>query len=72
MFYLIGRCSYGAISKDSGGKTVYPLTKRLGSLSGKNNSRDWWRALKDGPVAKQHCSGIIEHKCSLEKSPVKI
>ena len=37
--------------EDSRGKVVHPMTRRLGSVSGRNNSRDWWRALSGGPVS---------------------
>lgn len=29
---------------------VHPMARRLGRLSGKNHSRDFWRAFKDGPA----------------------
>ncbi|CAK9032263.1 unnamed protein product [Durusdinium trenchii] len=31
----------------------HSMTKRLGQMSGKNNSRDWWRMMKDGPAIEQ-------------------
>ena len=37
--------------EDSGGKVIHPMARRLGSVSGRNNSRDWWRALNGGPVS---------------------
>ena len=38
--------------EDSEGMLRNGVTKRLGRLSGKNNSRDWWRAMKNGPVTR--------------------
>ena len=37
--------------EDSCGNVVHPMARRLGSVSGRNNSRDWWRALNGGPVS---------------------
>lgn len=36
--------------KDAGHGTKESTTYRLGKLSGKNASRDWWRTFKDGPA----------------------
>lgn len=38
-----------ALPQDTKRQKLHGLTRRLGSLSGKNDSRDWWRALKEGP-----------------------
>lgn len=37
-------------TQDSKGKTVHPLTRRLGvTKCPRNSSRDWWRGLHGGP-----------------------
>ena len=36
-------------AQDTGNRVMHPVSRRLGKLSGKNNSRDWWRVLGDGP-----------------------
>lgn len=39
--------------KDTGGGLdLHPLTRKLGELAPGNDSRDWWRLLDDGPVAR--------------------
>ena len=41
--------SLGAL-QDCKNNISHGLTKRLGGMCGKNNSRDWWRTLNRGPV----------------------
>ena len=39
-------------AEDARGQVPNSMTRKLGNLSGKNNSRDWWRAFKDGPETR--------------------
>ena len=37
------------------------MTQRLGKVCGKNNSRDWWRAMKKGPVTRPQITFFFQH-----------
>ena len=45
--------------QDSGGFQLNKMTRKLGTMSAKNSSRDWWRKICGGPVtwhvAATHC-----------------
>ena len=52
------RTTLGACAEEKGSTTRASLTRRLGTFSKWNKSRDFWRACRPGIVPRQHVSSV--------------